>query len=266
MILKYDFENNFNFSEVLALKFCQFELVCKIHYNFELQQCQNKRKFNMEKMLIDEKTINKNIQYALSVIAENVDKDGNLIVPEPTSTNEVTDLFTKMVGNPQKSFADMAKSPNTAKAMNSLIIQGVQLFQKVQEQTKVEDMPSAFVSEIKEFIAELDDDILCKPKNKTPKAEPEFSTYIIDQSCANQITMVMHDVIADRRGKDAILVIVCAMELGIITRLPYLAAKKEFPSVGGRSNYNKYLSDGFLDSEKEPIKQLFKKRLPQLFS
>ena len=39
----------------------------------------------MENMLIDEKTINKNIQYALSVIAENVDKDGNLIVPEPTS-------------------------------------------------------------------------------------------------------------------------------------------------------------------------------------
>ena len=93
--------------------------------------------------------------------------------------------------------------------------------------------------------------------------DENYATY---QSCANEITMVMHDAIADRRGKDAILVIVCAMELGIITRLPYLAAKKEFPSIGGRSNYNKYLSDGFLDSEKEPIKQLFKKRLPQLFS
>lgn len=220
----------------------------------------------MENMIIDEKTINKNIQYVLSVVAENIDKDGNLIITEPSSTNEVADLFTKMIGNPQKSFADMAKSPNAAKAMNSLIIQGVQLFQKVQEQTKVEDMSSEFVSEIKELIAELDDDIICKPQNKTPKAEPEFSTYIIDQSHANEITMVMHDTIADRRGKDAILIIVCAMELGIITRLPYLAAKKEFPSVGGRSNYNKYLSDNFLDSEKEPIKQLFKKRLPQLFS
>ena len=50
----------------------------------------------------------------------------------------------------------------------------------------------------------------------------------------------------------------------IITRLPYLAAHKEFPSVGGCSIYNKYLSDGFLDSEKEPIKQLFRKRLPML--
>ncbi len=101
------------------------------------------------------------------------------------------------------------------------------------------------------------------PKGK--ETEPEFSTYIIEQSHTNEITMVMHDAIADRRGKDAILIIVCAMELGIITRLPYLAAKKEFPSVGGRSNYNKYLSDGFLNSKKEPIKQLFKKRLPMLF-
>lgn len=220
----------------------------------------------MENVLFDEQTINANIQYALSVIAENVDKNGNLIVPEPASMDETIKLFAKMVGNPQKSFADIAKSPKAAMAINNIIIQGVQLFQKVQEQTKVEDMSSEFVSEIKELIAELDDDILCKPQNKTPKAEPEFSTYIIDQSCTNEITMVMHDAIADRRGKDAILVIVCAMELGIITRLPYLAAKKEFPSVGGRSNYNKYLSDGFLDSEKEAIKQLFKKRLPKLFS
>jgi hypothetical protein len=220
----------------------------------------------MENVLFDEQTINANIQYALSVIAENVDKDGNLIVPEPTSMNETAELFAKMVGNPQKSFADMAKSPKSAMAMNSLIIQGVQLFKNMQEQIKVEDMSSEFVSEMQKLIAELDDDILCNPKNKTPKAEPEFLTYIIDQSCANEITMVMHDAIADRRGKDAILIIVCAMELGIITRLPYLAAKKKFPSVGGRSNYNKYLSDGFLDSEKEPIKQLFKKRLPQLFS
>ena len=220
----------------------------------------------MENVLFDEQTINANVQYALSVIAENVDKDGNLIVPEPASMDETAKLFAKIVSNPQKSFADIAKSPKAAMAMNSIIIQGVQMFQKVQEQTIVEDMSSEFVSQIEELIAELDDDILCNPKNKTPKAEPEFSTYIIDQSCINEITMVMHDAIADRRGKDAILVIVCAMELGIITRLPYLAAKKEFPSVGGRSNYNKYLSDGFLDSEKEPIKQLFKKRLPQLFS
>ena len=220
----------------------------------------------MENVLFDEQTINANIQYALSVIVENVDKNGNLIVPEPASMDETAKLFAKIVSNPQKSFADIAKSPKAAMAMNSIIIQGVELFKNMQEQINIDDMPSEFVSETKKLIAELDDDILCNPKNKTPKAEPEFSTYIIDQSCANEITMVMHDAIADRRGKDAILVIVCAMELGIITRLPYLAAKKKFPCVGGRSNYNKYLSDGFLDSEKEPIKQLFKKRLPQLFS
>ena len=222
----------------------------------------------MENVLFDEQTINANVQYALSVISENVDKDGNLIVPEAASMDEATKLFAKMVGNPQKSFADIAKSPKAAMAMNSIIIQGVELFKNMQEQINIEDMSSEFVSEIKKLIAELDNDMICTPNasKKRSKAEPEFSTYIIDQSCTNEITAVMHDAIADRRGKDAILIIVCAMELGIITRLPYLAAKKEFPSVGGRSNYNKYLSDGFLDSEKEPIKQLLKKRLPQLFS
>ena len=217
-------------------------------------------------MPIDEKTINKNIQYALSVIAENVDKDGNLIVPESISMNETADIFAKMVGNPQKSFADMAKSPKSAMVMNSLIVQGVQLFKNMQEQIKVEDMSSEFVSEIQELIAELDDVMLRVPKTIKPKAEPLFSTYIIDKTHTKEITTVMHKIITGRRGKDAVLIIVCAIELGIITRLPYLAAKKEFPSVGGRSNYNKYLSDGFLGSEKEPIKQLFKKRLPQLFS
>ena len=223
----------------------------------------------MENVLFDEQTINANIQYALSVVAENVDKNGNLIVPEPASMDETTKLFAKMIGNPQKSFADIAKSPKAAMAMNRIIIQGVELFKNMQEQINIDDMPSEFVSEMKKLIAELDDDMpssTINTKIKPHKAEPEFSTYIVDQSCTNEITMVMHDTIADRRGKDAILVIVCAMELGIIIRLPYLAAKKEFPCVGGRSNYNKYLSDGFLDSEKEPIKQLFKKRLPQLFS
>lgn len=94
-------------------------------------------------MFIDEKTINKNIQYALSVIAENVDKDGNLIIPESTSMDETTNLFAKMVANPQKSFADMAKSPQAAMTMNNLIIQGVQLFKNMQEQIKVEDMSSS---------------------------------------------------------------------------------------------------------------------------
>ena len=221
----------------------------------------------MENVLFDDQTINANVQYVLSVISENVDRDGNLIVPESVSMDETTKLFAKMVGNPQKSFADIAKSPKSAMAMNNIIIQGVQLFKNMQEQIKVEDMSSEFVSEMQKLIAELDDDMICTPNasKKRSKAEPEFSTHIVDQSCANKITMVMHDAIADGRGKDAILVIVCAMELGIITRLPYLAAKKEFPCVSGRSNYNKYLSDGFLDSEKEPIKQLFRKRLPMLF-
>ena len=115
----------------------------------------------MKNVLFDEQTINANVQYALSVISENVDQDGHLIVPEPASMDETTKLFAKMVGNPQKSFADIAKSPKAAMTMNNIIIQGVELFKNMQEQINIDDMPSEFVSEMKKLIADLDDDMPC---------------------------------------------------------------------------------------------------------
>ena len=222
----------------------------------------------MENRFFDEQKMNKNIQFALSAVKENLDKDGNLILPKQVSLDDAVDLFVQMAKQPNRTFEDIAKSSKKATTLVNLLVHGTNLGMKIEEEIKKEDISPELVEELKKLIDELenDTDIFQKTSTKPHKAEPEFSTYIVDQSCANEITMVMHDAIADRRGKDAILVIVCAMELGIITRLPYLAAKKEFPCVGGRSNYNKYLSDGFLDSEKEPIKQLFKKRLPQLFS
>ena len=222
----------------------------------------------MENRFFDEQKMNKNIQFALSAVKENLDKDGNLILPKQVSLDDAVDLFVQMAKQPNMTFEDIAKSSKKATTLVNLLVHGTNLGMKIEEEIKKEDISPELVEELKKLIDELenDTDIFQKTSTKPHKAEPEFSTYIIDQSCANEITMVMHDAIADRRGKDAILIIVCAMELGIITRLPYLAAKKEFPCVGGRSNYNKYLSDGFLDSEKEPIKLLFKKRLPQLFS
>ena len=128
----------------------------------------------MENVLFDEQTINANIQYALSVIAENVDKNGNLIVPKPASMNETTKLFAKMAGNPQKSFADIAKSPKAAMAMNNIIIQGVELFKNMQEQINIDDMPSEFVSEMKKLIAELDNDIPCSTNNTKINSSPSY--------------------------------------------------------------------------------------------
>ena len=222
----------------------------------------------MENVFFDEQKMNKNIQFTLSAVKENLDKDGNLILPKQVSLDDAVDLFVQMAKQPNMTFEDTAKSSKKATTLVNLLVHGTNLGMKIEEEIKKEDISPELVEELKKLIDELenDTDIFQTTSIKPHKAEPEFSTYIVDQSCANEITMVMHDAIADRRGKDAILVIVCAMELGIITRLPYLAAKKEFPSVGGRSNYNKYLSDSFLDSEKEPIKQLFKKRLPQLLS
>ena len=222
----------------------------------------------MENRFFDEQKMNKNIQFALSAVKENLDKDGNLILPKQVSLDDAVDLFVQMAKQPNMTFEDISKSSKKATTLVNLLVHGTNLGMKIEEEIKKEDISPELVEELKKLIDELenDTDIFQKTSTKPHKAEPEFSTYIIDQSCANEITVAMHDAIADRQGKDAILIIVCAIELGIITRLPYLAAKKEFPCVGGRSNYNKYLSDGFLDSEKEPIKQLFKKRLPQLFS
>ena len=222
----------------------------------------------MGNRFFDEQKMNKNIQFALSAVKENLDKDGNLILPKQVSLDDAVDLFVQMAKQPNMTFEDIAKSSKKATTLVNLLVHGTNLGMKIEEEIKKEDISPELVEELKKLIDELenDTDIFQKTSTKPHKAEPEFSTYIIDQSCANEITVVMHDAIADRQGKDAIIIIVCAMELGIITRLPYLAAKKEFPCVGGRSNYNKYLSDGFLDSEKEPIKLLFKKRLPQLFS
>ena len=45
MIPKYDFENNFNFSWVLGINLCQFDFVCKKHYNFELRRGKIEYKF-----------------------------------------------------------------------------------------------------------------------------------------------------------------------------------------------------------------------------
>ena len=53
----------------------------------------------MENMIIDEKTINKNIQYALSVIAENVDKDGNRCHHNKTATEVLLLRFFVVFGS-----------------------------------------------------------------------------------------------------------------------------------------------------------------------
>ena len=45
--------------------------------------------------------------------------------------------------------------------MNSIIIQGVELFKNMQEQINIDDMPSEFVSEMKKLIADLNDDMPC---------------------------------------------------------------------------------------------------------
>lgn len=218
-------------------------------------------------MFVDEKTINENIQYSLSVISENISQHGKLVPDESVSQDEAMSLFANMIKSPQKSFTDIAKSPKTAKAMNNLILQGVHFFEKIQDKINVDEMQSEIVEEINELIAGLDGMLTAMPISPKPKKEElPFEHYIIDRTYTNEVVSTLHEIMDKRRGKDATLVLVCAIELGIISRPPYSATKKQFPSVGCKSNYNNYMTFVYTEQEKNPIKQLLKKRLPTLLS
>ena len=54
----------------------------------------------MEKAFFNEQTMNKNIQFALLAVKENLDKDENLILPKQVSLEDTADLLVQMVKSP----------------------------------------------------------------------------------------------------------------------------------------------------------------------
>lgn len=138
----------------------------------------------MENRFFDEQKMNKNIQFALSAVKENLDKDGNLILPKQVSLDDAVDLFVQMAKQPNMTFEDIAKSSKKATTLVNLLVHGANLGMKIEEEIKKEDISPELVEELNKLIDELgnDTDISSKTRTKPHKAEPEFSTYIIDQS------------------------------------------------------------------------------------
>ena len=87
----------------------------------------------MEKAFFNEQTMNKNIQFALLAVKENLDKDGNLILPKTASLEDAVDLLAQMAKNPKLSFEDIAKSPKKAATLVNLLVHGTNLGMKIQE-------------------------------------------------------------------------------------------------------------------------------------
>ena len=134
----------------------------------------------MEKVFFNEQIMNKNIQFALVAVKDNLDKDGNLILPKTASLEDAVDLLVQMAKNPKLSFEDIAKSSKKAATLVNLLVHGTNLGMMVQEGIKKDDIPSELVQELNEIIEEFG----CNPEisqnisTKPHKAEPEFSTYI----------------------------------------------------------------------------------------
>lgn len=72
-----------------------------------------KEKITMKNLFFNEQTMKKNIQFALSIVKENPDKDGNIILPESVSLEDTVGLLVQMVKQPKKTFEDISKSPKT---------------------------------------------------------------------------------------------------------------------------------------------------------
>ena len=85
----------------------------------------------MENRFFDEQKMNKNIQFALSAVKENLDKNGNLILPKQVSLDDAVDLFVQMAKQPNMTFEDIAKSSKKATTLVNLLVHGTNLGMKI---------------------------------------------------------------------------------------------------------------------------------------
>lgn len=68
---------------------------------------------------------------------------------------------------------------------------------------------------------------------------------------------VLHSVMNGKTGKDAVLVMKVAVQLGWMTKPTFIAVEDEFGDIGNRSNYNKYINgDKFTKDEIEGMKNI----------
>lgn len=208
------------------------------------------------------KLIENNIAYAISVIKESVNEDGQLPnVGSSFSANELVDVISKMAMNPNRSFADLAKSPKMGMALNKFIIQGVKLFEAIETRATAEKKePSEFEKELEQYMNEIgfsfDESVPSQPKETD-----SFIHCISMKEHSERIINALREVLNGKRGRKAALIFTCAIELGLINRPSYLAAKAEFGDIGGRSNFNKYMYGGFTTQEKQPGKMALKQLL-----
>ena len=79
---------------------------------------------------------------------------------------------------------------------------------------------------------------------KPPRPEENFANYIRVKDKEAELLAFLHDKLEDRYRVDALVYLVAAIKVGVLSEPPFKAADAEFPGhMGSDSLYNEYLRD-----------------------
>lgn len=86
------------------------------------------------------------------------------------------------------------------------------------------------------------------------KPRKSFSSFVVDQSKADAVITDLKNLIGDKKGSDAYIILAAAVKAGLITRPAYNAVIEIFGNLGASSGYNAKMAErGFTAAELKPI-------------
>ena len=129
----------------------------------------------------------------------------------------------------------------------------------------LEDKQTRFLHDLPEMdFAEIGPDTQTQPapsakpgKKGRGKPRKSFSSFVVDQSKADDVVTELKTLIGDKTGNDAYIILAAAVKAGILTRPSYNSVEEEFGHLGASSGFNKLLSQ--IDAMEKELKPLAEK-------
>lgn len=105
-----------------------------------------------------------------------------------------------------------------------------------------------------------------EPATKIAAGQPAetaggFRSCILQGDKADRLLAALHSLMDGRQGKQAVLALRCASQLGLITMPTYRLAKEEFPRIGASSGYYKYFEFPFNEKETTPVETALRQKM-----
>lgn len=90
-----------------------------------------------------------------------------------------------------------------------------------------------------------------------------FRSCILQKGAEERLLAALHSLMDGKTGKPAVLALRCASQLGLITMPTYQQALGEFPGIGAKSGYYRYLEFPFNESETAPVSKAIQKMMEE---